>query len=425
MPASTITNRRSSLPALVAVAVALFFPRWASAQTEELTRVPTEELTRARTVELVAHAPKARSNAAQVDVAQAAVTAAGVTALENPVLSATGGLRFNEDGSRPFAGTATLSWPIEIGGKRGTRRDAASAELREAQSTFDLERRRLLTLALLKHAEALRAEEALRIARARKENAERVLASALKRRQAGSVPQLDVSLATLQLGRDAASASTAEGHRDAALLELSALLGLASGKPAQVSGPLVPEGTPPPLEVLLKQVERSAPVRAAEARLRAAEARMARERSAGAPTLSLLAQYERDDGANIGTLGVALPLPILNANALGKATSSAEARAARAEYDAVRAATEGELRELYARYEATRKARDSLLPTGAAVKEAVALAARSYELGESDLASVLLVHREALEAEQALLEIEHQHAEAKILLFLAAGQVPR
>jgi outer membrane protein TolC len=59
------------------------------------------------------------------------------------------------------------------------------------------------------------------------------------------------------------------------------------------------------------------------------------------------------------------------------------------------------------------------------VKEAVALATRSYELGEGDLASVLLVHREALEAERALLEIEHQHAEAKIHLFLAAGRIPR
>ena len=416
MSSPTIANRRSSL-AWLALGLALFAPRVAAAQSQGLTR--------ARTVELVAQAPRARANSAQLGVAKAAVGAAGVTALDNPVLSATGGVRFNEDGSRPFAGTATVSWPIEVGGKRSTREQAANAELREAQVTLDLETRRLLTLALLQHAQVLRDEQELRIAEARKENAERVMTSALKRRQAGSVAQLDVSLATLQLGRDAAAASTARGQRDAALLKLQALLGLPANTTANVSGPLVPEGAPPPLEAMLKGVDQSAPVRAAKARLEAAEARVARERAAGAPTLSLLAQYERDDGSNIGTIGIAVPLPILNSNALGKATSAAEVRAAQADYDAVRAATQGELRELQARYDATRKARESLEPTASAVKEAVALATRSYELGEGDLASVLLVHREALEAERALLEIEHQHAEAKILLFLAASRIPR
>jgi cobalt-zinc-cadmium efflux system outer membrane protein len=420
MTSSTIANRRTagrSALGWLALGAALLAPRLAAAQARELTR--------AHTVELVAHAPKARANAAQAGVAKAAAGAAGVTALDNPVLSASGGLRFNEDGSRPFAGTATLSWPVEVGGKQSTRKDAANAELREAQVTLDLETRRLLTQALLQHALVLRDEQELRIAQARKENAERVMTSALKRRQAGSVPELDVSLATLQLGRDSASASTAEGHRDADLSKLEALLGLPLGEPAQVSGPLVPEGAPPPLEALLKQLDQSAAVRAAAARLRAAQARVAREKAAGAPTLSLLAQYERDDGANVGTIGIALPLPILNANAMGKATSSAEARAAQAEYDATRAATQGELRELYVRYEATKKARESLEPTAVAVKQAVALATRSYELGEGDLASVLLVHREALEAERALLDIEHQHAEAKILLFLASGRIPK
>jgi cobalt-zinc-cadmium efflux system outer membrane protein len=416
MSSSTIINRRTRFVSLV-LGAALFAPRFAAAQSRQLTR--------AQTIELVAHAPKARANAAQVGVAKAALTAAGVTALDNPVLSATGGIRFNEDGTRPFAGTATVSWPIEVGGKRSSREQAAKAELREAQVTLDFETRRLLTTALLQHAEVLRDEQELRIAEARKENAERVMTSALKRRQAGSVAQLDVSLATLQLGRDAAAASTARGHRDADLLKLQALLGLPANASASVSGPLVPDGAPPPLEAMLKGVDQSPPVRAARARLEAAEARVARERAAGAPTLSLLAQYERDDGSNIGTIGIAVPLPILNSNALGKATSTAEARAAQAEYDAVRAAATGELRELYARYDATRKARESLEPTASAVKEAVALATRSYELGEGDLASVLLVHREALEAERALLEIEHQHAQAKILLFLAASRIPR
>ena len=57
--------------------------------------------------------------------------------------------------------------------------------------------------------------------------------------------------------------------------------------------------------------------------------------------------------------------------------------------------------------------------------QAVDLATRGYELGENDLASVLLVRREAIEAQAALLDAEHTHAAAKIELLVAAGRLPR
>lgn len=434
MLSPTILHRRiiapSAFRALLA-GTALFTLRPAAAQevpfvgAEKPSPVPAATLTRDKLVSLVLKSPKARAGGAQVGVAKAAAQAAGVAGLENPVLSATGGLRFNEDGSRPFAATATLAWPVELGGKRRARSEAAQAELQAAEVTLDLETRELIATALLQHALVLRHERELRIARARQENAEKMLSSAVRRQQAGSAPQLDVSLATLQVGREAASAATLEGQRDADVAKLAAWLGLAANALPQADGPLVPEGDPPPLEALLKQADQSLPVRRAAARVRAARARAKSEQAAASPTFQLLAQYERDDGANIGTVGLSMPLPILNSNTYGKATSSAEARAAEAEYDATRAAAEGELRELYARYEASRKALERLSPTASAAEEAVRIAIRSYELGESDLASVLLVHREALEAERALLELEHQHAEAKILLLVAAGRIPR
>jgi cobalt-zinc-cadmium efflux system outer membrane protein len=415
----TIAHRRclsSWISALVALSCWL---------TSETARAEQPDLSRARVVELVTRAPEARVAEAEARVSRASVTAAGALSLEEPVLSGMGGVRVNGDGRQTFAGVASLSWPVDFGGKRGAREGAAVAEQREAEATLSVQTRRVLLAVLLQHAAVLRDERKLALAEARRTNSVRVMESARKRREAGSVPELDVSLATLQLARDTADALTAGGERDADLHRLEALLGLVSEQPSKATGALVPDGEPPPIDLMLRQIEQRAPVREATARVAAAKARASRESSAGAPTINLLAQYERDDDANVGMLGVAVPLPVLNGNRLARATSSAAIQAARAREEATRALAVAETRELYARYAATRRAVESLAPTEATVREAMALATRAYELGEGDLASVLLVHREALDAQRALLDAEHAHASAKLELLVASGRTPK
>lgn len=388
-------------------------------------RAEPVELTRGALVELLQQAPRARVAEAEAQRAKASAEAAGALSLENPTLSALGGLRLNPDGSKPFAGQATLAWPVELGGKRDDRRAAARAEEAETRGESAATKQRLLLGALLEHAAALRDQAELGIAESRRDNSERVLASAERRRAAGSVTPLDVSLATLQRGRDAAAVESARGERDAAVARLQAALGLPAAAEPRVVGTLVPEDEPPPLDALLLRVDERAEVRAARDQLTAAHARARREHSAAAPTVSVLAQYERDDGANIASLGLSIPLPLLNTNRQARASASGETSVAEARLAAVRASAIGELKALYARYEATRRARATLAPTAQAAKEAIALAVRTYELGEGDLASVLLVQREALEAERVLLETEYAHAAAKLELLVALGRVPR
>jgi cobalt-zinc-cadmium efflux system outer membrane protein len=415
----TIAHRRC-ISSWVSALVALSW--WLASET---ARAQPPDLSRARVVELVTRAPEARVAEAEVRVSRAAVRAAGALSLEEPVLSGMGGVRVNADGRQTFSGVASLSWPVDFGGKRGAREGAAVAEQREAEATLSVQTRRVLLAALLQHAAVLRDERKLALAEARRTNSVRVMESARKRREAGSVPELDVSLAALQLARDTADALTAGGERDADLHRLEALLGLVSEQRSRATGALVPEAEPPPIDLMLRQIEQRAPVREAAARVEAAKARAGRESSAGAPTINLLAQYERDDDANVGMLGVAVPLPVLNGNRLARATSSAAIQAARAREKATRALAVAETRELYARYAATRRAVESLAPTEATVSEAMALATRAYELGEGDLASVLLVHREALDAQRALLDAEHAHAVAKLELLVASGRTPK
>ncbi len=383
------------------------------------------ELTRTQLVQRLAEAPEVRASEAQIAVSRAAVTAAGVLSLDNPLFSALGGIRSNPDGSKRLAGAATLSWPVDTGGKRSDRVDAATAEHRDARSTGNLRKQQLLLAVLLRHAMALRDAQQVALAEARAANSQKVLAAAKRRHVAGSVPPIDVSLATLQHGRDAAGALSARGEYNADTLRLAALLGLTTSETARVRGALVPVDEPPPLDVMLRQIDKRSDLQAATARVQAAQARASRERSAASPTINILAQYERDDGSNIGTVGVAIPLALLNANASARAISQAEIRAAQAERAALRASALGDIRAHYATYLATKQAREALAPTAAAVNESIALATRAYELGEGDLASVLLVHREALEAQRALLDSEYAHAVAKLELLINAGRTPQ
>lgn len=378
-------------------------------------------LTRARVIELARAAPASRVALSEAGVARAAVTAAGAISLENPVISGMGGVRFNRDGSRPFSGVATLSWPIELGGQRGARIDAAKAEQRAADAISGDTQRRILLAALLQHALVLRDERQATLAAERRALAERLVAAAEKRRKAGSVAEVDVALAALQQSRDTSSESAARGARDADTMVLVALLGLAPGDP-RVAGVLIPSDKPPPLATLLREAEQRADVRAAVASLESAKARSTRERAGRWPTISVLAQYERDDSANIGLLGLAVPVPILNANQTAIATSSAEIAVAEARVQAIKSAAEGQLRALHARYVATKKALDDLAPAASLASQAASISTRGYELGENDLASVILVRREVNDMQAALLDAEHAHANAAIELLIAAGK---
>lgn len=386
-------------------------------------RAQSPALTRQRVAELVKVAPAAQVAKAEVAVSRARVSAAGVASFENPVVSGLGGVRFNPDGSRAFNGVAALSWPVDLGGKRGARVDAAESENRAAVGLADAEERSLLLAALLQHVAVLRDQRQLTIATERHALTERLLAAAQRRRAAGNVPELDVALAAMQEKRDASAAATAVGARDGDQLLLLTMLGL-TDTPA-VEGTLVPEGEPQALALLVKQTDQRADVRAASASLEAAKAKSSQADAGRWPTISILAQYERDDHANIGMLGLAVPLPVLNANRSEVLTSSAELSTAKARLVQSRSRADGQVKELYYRFLATKAAMETLAPTAALATRAVNLAARGYELGENDLQSVLLVRREAVEVEEELLETEHAHAIVKIELLTLAGKVPQ
>lgn len=379
-------------------------------------------LTRERVVALVRQSPAARVTRSEAAVYGAAAAAAGGP-LENPVLAGMGGVRLNPDGSRPLSAQANLAWPLELGGQQRARSATARAEHRTSLAAAEGSQRLLVLEALLQYQLLLKDERELALAEARHALSQRFHAAAQRRQAAGGVPELDVALAALEQQQDASARAAAQGACDVDRQTLATLLGVPAV--TAVDAELVPEGEAPTLAELLAAAAERAEVRAALAELSAVGARAERARAARWPTLNVLAQYERDDGADIGLLGLEIPLPLLNANRVEVATSRAEVDVARAKLAQARARAEGQARGLHARYLATKAALEALLPSEALALRAVSLAARGYELGESDLASVLLVRREALEAQAALLGSQHGHALVKLELLVSAGRPVR
>jgi outer membrane protein, heavy metal efflux system len=426
---------RGGVSSLLIAACALGLMVWPRAAVAEVA------LTRQRVASLLKAGPASEAVRAEVSGAVAAAKEADVLSLENPVVTGLGGARFNADGSRPFSAVGALSWPLELGGKRAARTQAAGAQVSAVSAHGQLQERELLLAALLQHACVLRDEQQLVLASERHALSARLLGAAERRKAAGSVPELDVTLAALQEKRDASLVASARGERDGDREALLALLGgagadaigadEASGADgarspgAEVAGSLVPDETVPPLAQLLASAERQARVQSAAAAVEAARARYQSERAARSPTVSLLAQYERDDGANIGLLGLSVPIPVLNRNRAEVVSSGAEVTSTKARLRLERASAVGQLRTLYARYAATKGAVTSLEPTARLAARAVQLATRGYELGENDLASVLMVRREAVEAEAALLEALFAHAAVKLELLVMSGRQPQ
>jgi len=90
---------------------------------------------------------------------------------------------------------------IEIGGQRRRRVARASAELDSARANFQREERLLAAGVRAMFVEAIRARELLEVEQANTELARSLAEVARKRFEAGSVPQMEVNLAQVQVGR--------------------------------------------------------------------------------------------------------------------------------------------------------------------------------------------------------------------------------
>jgi cobalt-zinc-cadmium efflux system outer membrane protein len=349
-------------------------------------------LTRAQAI-AAALATNPRLAGARADSAAAAARGITAGALPNPTISAS----YTKDIPQYHL---TAEMPIDQLWLRGARVSAAKASQRAAQYRLQYEIASLTLDVDTSYTRALAtaAHRELSTQNARAADSLRRIAAA--RRDAGDASDLDVDLASLTAGQQAAAAAADSVATEIALLALRSIIGgtadatVGLADSLDIRTDLAAQATvPPPTQPsLLVQSGRSA-VDAASL-----NARVQHRNVFGSPGIIVGFDTHDPTGETAGLLpvfGVAVPLPIFNRNR--GPIAEAEAERARAVADLQVAELESQLQVARARgtllAAATRVERDRQLLEIAARVSAKALTA--YREGAATLASVLEAQRSA------------------------------
>ena len=381
------------------------------------TVLGAEELTLAGAVAVaLAHRPDLAVAEAAIDVEAAGRI--GALAYPNPEAT----LTVERDGAESAVPQLwlELAQPIVLSDRRGLGADAADA--RAAAATWELFQRRVEAVAEVRAswmeasaagAAVVQAGEALGLAEEFRRVAEIRLA-------AEEIPESEVLRSRVGVERARFEVEASEARRAARLARLAAAMGV-PGAELPPCPALRPEPPVPPEAAALeaRAIEESFAVRAAQARVRAAEIAADAAQAAGIPDLTLTAGYGQsiEPTASLWTVGVGVPLPLFDRNEGAVAEANAERARAEAELSAVEAGVRGELRVALAEYAGAatnlRAVRESVAPLA---EQALAQAQVGYREGGADYLSLL-------DAQRARIEARTLELEALLAAWLAVARI--
>ncbi|MES2125517.1 MAG: TolC family protein [Gemmatimonadota bacterium] len=363
----------------------LLSPLCASAAGGQTPRLVTRAEARK---EAEAHAPRLLLARSDTVAASAGLSAARL--FPDPTAS------FGYSKSTPRYHTE-LSIPLDLPWIRNARTAAAESGRTGSQLRLAFARVAARLDADTAYTAALAAREQLALSRRNAIDADSLYRIAALRRDAGDASDLDVELASIfalqQANLHAADSLSAES----ALLTLQAAMGMIS---SDVVIALADSLYRPVFDSVTAPSGAALPIAAAEADVRTAElsGRLQRRSRIVEPTLT--AGFESGDpsGSENGllpTVGIAIPLPLFNANRGNVALAEAELQRARAGLAAVQVESRGAIGRAQRAFRValTQLDRDARLV--AAADRVRAMSFTAYREGEATLASVLETQRMA------------------------------
>ena len=287
--------------------------------------------------------------------------------------------------------------PIDLTGVRSARIRSAEATRLASQYRFRFERAAAALDADTTYTRALAAFEHLRLSRRNAKDADSLRRMAVVRRDAGDASELDVLLATVNAGQAANQAAADSLTYVSTLFDLQVVMGLDTDR---VSVTPVDSLTLPAASGGVSFAGRALPIAAAEQALIAADLWVRAQRRSLLTPLSVQAGIEHGDPSEHGilpTIGLSIPLPILNRNRGPIALAEAERERARAELSLARFETQSAIgRAIRSRNLALEKIqRDRVLVESATRVAAMSLTA--YREGAQGLPAVLEAQRNARE----------------------------
>lgn len=332
----------------------------------------------------------------------------------------------NALGSGPYGGldsaeaTLAVEQTLELGGKRRARRIAAEADVAVARARLAIARADVASEVRVAYAEAVAAKERLALTEDAVERATELARIASKLVEEGREPPLRAYRALSAAGEAAAARDAAQVEVAATKRALGVLLGDTEADfDVDVSGLREHPFTAPldPTETL--------DVKVAELELAAARARVALEKTARVPDITVGGgvRHYRDTGDTAFVGGVSVPIPIRNRNQGSIAAAEAEATAAEAQRNLALAQANRRIRDA----QAALVAADARLKTLRALsipnaEDAVRLARLGYQEGEFTLLEVLDAQQALAQAREGLIDAELARAKALAALERAAAR---
>lgn len=350
----------------------------------------------------------------ELEAAEGARVQAG--ALPNPTLEA----QWEDQRRETRTTTLTLSQPIELGGKRGARIEAAERAIDIARSQLDARQTDLEASVTSAFFAALVAQERLTLAQASLDLAQRGRDAASKRVTAGKVSPVEETKARVAEAGVRLERVQAQGELRTALSQLRAAIG-PGPEIGQVDGNALNVPALPSAEDVSSRLDAAPAIREARLDVRRLRALAELERAKRIPdvTLTVGAKREQELARNQAVVGISIPLPIFDTNrgnlqeALRRQDKAEDlAQAAelrvRSEATAARQRFETALAEV-------NTLRDEVLPGAQSAFDA---ATKGFELGKFS-------YLEALDAQRTLLQSRSQYLRALAQAHQAAADLQR
>jgi cobalt-zinc-cadmium efflux system outer membrane protein len=379
---------------------------------------PTAPLTLKAALELALGAnPDLSAAGRELEALDATITQAQVR--PNPEFSA-----LIED-TRPATRTTTLqlNQPIELGGKRGARIEAAERGRDAASLELDAKRAEIRAAVTAAFFDVLVAQERLRLAQASVELAQRATAAAARRVTAGKVSPVEETRARVAEAGVRVEFAMAASEMTTARRRLAATWANPSPRFERAAGD--PEALPPlpALADLNARLAASPSLLRAKIEVERRQALAKVERSRRVPdlTVSLGAKRNEELGLNQAIFGVSMPIPVFDRNQGNLLEALHRTDKARDQLSAAEIRLLNELAVAYERLSTARQETASLrrdvLP---GAQSALDAATRGFELGKFSFLDVLDAQRTLFQARaqslRALAEAHRSAAEIERIL---------
>ena len=326
------------------------------------------------------------------------------------------GTRQGYDGAET---SVRLTQPIELGGKRVTRRRVAQAEARLAGWDYEATRLDVLTQTKKAFVEVLLAQGQVALAESLLALAGDIQRAAAERVKAGKVPLLEETKAGVEVANARIVRDRAVRELDKARKHLAASWGETSPAFKEAGGDLETFRELPTAESLTALLDEAPEVARWKEEVAKARENVALEKAARIPDVNVSAGISRfeEDGSYAGTASLAFPLPLFDRNAGGLDAATRQVMRVEYEQRAARLAIMTELTEAHSQLESTRAEAQAikadLLP---GAEQALAAAQIGYREGKHGHLEVLDAQRTVSEAKAHYLDVlaDYQKAVADV-----------